>query len=79
MKFHVIPRERSDRGNPFSCDAKHRAAFWRQGGTDCHVVEAQATMLHFPQSGKFHLCLGFSSPHKGQLPLRGPRFGRSSQ
>ena len=31
MKFHVIPRERSDRGNPFSCDAKHRAAFSGRG------------------------------------------------
>ena len=31
MKFHVIPRERSDRGNPFSCDAKHRAAYGGRG------------------------------------------------
>ena len=29
----------------------------------------------FSASGKFHLCLGFSSPHKGRSPLRGPHFG----
>ncbi len=28
----------------------------------------------FPASGKFHLCLGFSSPHKGHSPLRGPLY-----
>ena len=26
----------------------------------------------FSACGKFHLCLGFSSPHKGRSPLRGP-------
>ena len=27
----------------------------------------------FSASGKYRLCLGFSSPHKGHSPLRGPR------
>ena len=27
----------------------------------------------FSASGKFRQCLGFSSPHKGRSPLRGPQ------
>ncbi len=30
--------------------------------------------VSFSASRKFHLCLGFSSPRKGEWPLRGPRF-----
>ena len=45
--------------------------------------EGQAPPLHrrstrhtatFSASGKYRLCLGFSSPHKGHSPLRGPHF-----
>ena len=54
----------------------------------CHFArqndrEGQAPPLHrrstrhtatFSASGKYRLCLGFSSPHKGHSPLRGPHF-----
>ena len=43
----------------------------------CPIPRFRRSTSHnvpFPASGKFHLCLGFSSPHKGRSPLRGPRL-----
>ena len=59
--YGVIPRERSDRGNlnsALSFRLPHR--------------QSARHNAPFSASGKFRQCLGFSSPHKGRSPLRGP-------
>ena len=72
MKFHVIPRERSDRGNPFSCDAKHRAAFSGRGNGlrlaksrptgGCSLARACGRSLRLPLVAQNDTCKGEAYP-----------------